>query len=122
MSKNASTVLALSAAALFLGGCDNKDAPPTTAPGVETPAGDDGAAAADAGAADGGEQASADGDKKIKCFGANDCSGQAACDVPDGRVEEGSKGHACAGQNACKGKGWVLLAQADCTEKGGEPL
>jgi uncharacterized membrane protein len=57
---------------------------------------------------------------QIKCFGVNECSGQAHCDVPDGRVAEGSKGHICGGLNECKGKGWLALTQAECDEKGGE--
>jgi hypothetical protein len=84
---------------MFLGGC-NKDAAsasPDDAAGAKTAA-------------------------KIKCFGANECAGQAACDVPDGRVEPGSVGHACAGQNECKGKGWISLPADECTAQGGEPL
>ena len=100
MSRSIPTTLALTAAAMFLGGC-NKDA--------STASPDD--AAGDAKTA-----------AKIKCFGANECAGQAACDVPDDRVEPGSKGHACAGQNECKGKGWVLLSGDECTTQGGEPL
>ena len=42
--------------------------------------------------------------------------------LPDGRVEPGSKGHACAGQNECRGKGWILLSQQECSAKGGEPV
>lgn len=104
MSKNIPTTLALAAAALFLGGCDKDKSSATPAD------------AADAG---GGDKAAA---AKIKCFGANDCSGQSACDVPDGRVEPGSVGHTCAGQNECKGKGWLSMTPDDCTAAGGEPI
>lgn len=112
MSKTTSTTMALAAAALFLGGC-NQDKAPTANP-------DD---AAKAPAADGVGDAGAEKKvAKIKCFGANDCTGQSGCDVPDDRVEPGSKGHACGGQNECKGKGWIQLTQAECDEAGGELL
>lgn len=103
MSSSIPTSLALAAAAMFLGACDKDNA--TAAPGEAAPAGGDKAAAA-----------------KIKCFGANECAGQSGCDVPDGRVEPGSKGHACGGLNECKGKGWILLTADDCAAEGGEPL
>lgn len=103
MSKNPSTTLALAAAALFLGGCSKQST-------------DTGTAVPDQAAA------KADPNQKMKCFGANECAAQAACDVPDGRVGPGSVGHACGGQNECKGKGWILLTQAECDEAGGEPL
>lgn len=112
MSKTTTTTMALAAAALFLGGC-NQDKAPTANPDDAAKA-SDGATATDAGA----EKKVA----KIKCFGVNECSGESGCDVPDDRVEPGSKGHACGGQNECKGKGWVLLSQADCDEQGGELL
>lgn len=99
MSKNLPTTLALAAAALFVQGCHHAKTDGAT----KTP--DDGAKAA-----------------QIKCFGVNECSGQGACNVPDGRVEAGSKGHACGGQNECRGKGWILLTQAECDAKGGEPV
>jgi hypothetical protein len=110
-AKSLSTSVALAAAALFLGACHH-DQGETKTPGAD--------AAGDAPAS--GPATAAAGGAKIKCFGANACSGQAACDVPDGRVAPGSKGHACAGQNECAKKGWILLTQADCTEQGGEPL
>lgn len=95
MGKHLSTTLALAAAALFVQACEKKD-DATTHP-------DEGAA-------------------KIKCFGVNECSTQSACNVPDGRVAEGSKGHACGGLNECRGKGWILLTKAECDTQGGEPL
>ncbi len=101
MTNSIPTTLALAAAALFLGGCDKDQS------------------SANPGDAAGGDKATA---AKIKCFGANECSGQAACDVPDGRVEPGSVGHSCAGQNECKGKGWLSMTPDDCTAAGGEPL
>jgi hypothetical protein len=50
----------------------------------------------------------------VKCLGIHECKGQAQCGVPGG--------HACAGQNECKGKGWVKVSEAECTEKGGTVL
>ena len=111
-TKALSTSLALAAAALFLGACEKdtsgtKD-PGSDAAGTET----DAAAKPDATAST----------KKMKCFGVNACSGQSACDVPDGRVAPGSKGHACAGQNECAKKGWILLTADECSKQGGEPV
>ena len=114
MPTNKATQVALAAAALFLGACHHEKQP-TTTPG-DGASGDQAATPGDAAGRD--KQASA----KIKCFGINSCSGQGACDVPDGRVAAGSKGHACAGQNECSGKGWLLLTQAECDEKKGQPL
>lgn len=96
-----SVQVALAAAALFSAACHHEKA------GTTTPAGSGGAGTPAA---------------KIKCFGANACSGQSACDVPDGRVAPGSKGHDCAGNNECKGKGWLSLTATDCTAAGGEPI
>jgi len=101
MTTHLSTSLALGAAALFLGAC-NKQTPQTEAPAAVA------------------SESSAD--KAIKCFGVNECSGQAACGVPDGRVGPGSVGHTCAGLNGCAGKGWVSLPASECEAKGGEPL
>lgn len=102
MPSHKATQIALATAALFAAACHH--AKPTTTPGSDatTPV------AAKA--------------AKIKCFGANACTGQGVCDVPDGRVAPGSKGHDCAGNNECQGKGWVLLTDAECGEKGGQPL
>jgi hypothetical protein len=102
--------LALGAAALFLAACHHEKAP-TVAP-------DD---AADQNA-DAAKPTSADAGAKIKCFGVNECTGQGACDVPDGRVAPGTKGHDCAGNNSCRGKGWILATKAECDIKGGQPL
>lgn len=102
MSHTIPTTLALAAAALFLGGCDKDGA--SASPGETSPAG--------------GEKTAAN----IKCFGVNECAGQSACDIPDGRVEPGSKGHECGGLNECKGKGWILLPADDCAAQGGEPV
>jgi hypothetical protein len=101
MSKNLSATLALSAAALFLGACVHSDK------GTASP---DGTA--------NGEAPSAN----IKCFGVNECSGQAACDVPDNYIAPGSVGHACAGANECKGKGWLALPSDECEAQGGTKL
>jgi hypothetical protein len=112
-TKTLSTTLALAAAALFLGACE-KDKGPTKEPGSDA-AGTETDASGDAKTDD-------TASKKMKCFGVNSCSGQSACDVPDGRVAPGSKGHACAGQNECAKKGWILLTAAECSDKGGEPV
>ena len=98
MSKNLPTNIALAAAALFLAACHHEKGGGTATP-------DDASKSAN-----------------VKCFGVNECSAQGACNVPDGRVEPGSKGHACAGQNECRGKGWILLSQQECSAKGGEPV
>ena len=98
---NKATTLALSAAALFLSGC-GKDAAPTANPSdaAATPGADGGAATADV-----------DPNKKVRCYGVNECSGQTACDVA-GKWD-------CAGNNDCKGKGWLHVTKAECDEKGG---
>jgi hypothetical protein len=104
--------LAIGAAALFLAACHHEKKSTTTP--------DD--AAQDAAGEAGSEPVTADTGAKIKCFGANECTGQGACDVPDGRVAPGSKGHDCAGQNGCRGKGWILATKTECGIKGGQPL
>lgn len=54
-----------------------------------------------------------DGDKTVKCSGANACKGQGECGAADGS-------HACAGHNECKGKGWIKVkSEKECTDKGG---
>lgn len=42
---------------------------------------------------------------KVKCEGVNACKGQSAC---------GTATNACQGQNTCKGKGYLMLSQAEC--------
>ncbi len=106
MTHKHASQIALAAAALFVSACHHDE--PTKHP--------DGATAAD------GKTADVAKATKIKCFGVNECSTQGACDVPDNRVEPGSKGHDCAGNNTCKGKGWVQLTTDECTAKGGEEL
>ncbi len=50
---------------------------------------------------------------KVKCLGANSCSGQSACKTAT------SPG---PGQNSCAGKGFVFTASAkECKDKGGKP-
>lgn len=50
---------------------------------------------------------------KVKCLGANGCSGQSA------RKTATSPG---LGQNSCAGKGFIFTASAkECTDKGGRP-
>jgi len=99
MTTTHSTTMALAVASLFVSACKKEET--KTPEATATPA---------------------SGSEKIKCFGVNECSAQAACDVPDGRVAEGSVGHACGGQNECKGKGWLLETATDCEAKGGEKL
>ena len=96
------STLALSAAALFLGGC--KPDP------VETAKPTDSTEVAPAAAA---------GDEMVKCFGINECKGESACNVnkPELGIE-----HSCAGENDCKGKGWIKVARSECDSKGGEVL
>lgn len=105
MSKNLATTFALTAAALFLGGC-GKDAPPTQNPGA------DAAPAADGAATD--VAAASDDAGEVKCFGVNTCAGESACDV--------AGAHDCGGQNECKGKGWILIPKSDCDSQGGTIL
>lgn len=89
MSKNIATTFALSAAALFLAGCE-KNAPDTAAP------------AADAGA-------------KVKCLGINDCKGHADCGAADGshscagQNDCKGKGWVLATQADCDAKGGKVL-------------
>lgn len=106
MKHNLATTFALSAAALFLGGC-GKDAPSTTPPDGAAAAPDGAAAVGDAGA----PGADADASRQVRCYGINECSGQTACDVA-GKWD-------CAGNNDCKGKGWLKVSKADCDDKGG---
>jgi hypothetical protein len=112
MYSHRATQVALAAAALFAVACHHEK------PATATPGGDDASTPGTASTAAAADTKAT----KIKCSGANACAEQGACDVPDGRVEPGSKGHDCAGNNTCKGKGWVLLTAADCTEQHGEPL
>ncbi len=114
MSKSSTqfmSVFALSAAALFLGGC--KEKPPTTDP--------ESATKPETEPTPGGSSASTDPDptEQVKCFGINACSGQSACNVnkPDLGIE-----HACAGENACAGKGWIKVPRQECVDKKGEVL
>ena len=101
MSNKLATTFALSAAALFLGGC-GKDKPTTTTPDAGTTSGTV-------------EQAPAavDPNKKVRCYGANECSGQTACDVK-GKWD-------CAGNNDCCGKGWIHVTKGECDTLGGGP-
>jgi hypothetical protein len=97
-SKQFMSAFALSAAALFLGGCKKPE--PTVEP---TTTADPGVTA----------------DEQVKCFGINDCSGQSACGVnkPELGIE-----HACAGENECQGKGWIKVSRSECETQAGEVL
>jgi hypothetical protein len=105
------SAFALSAAALFIGGCKKPVEPDPKNPESTT-------GAVDSGAADGtGPVAS--GDENVKCFGINSCKGESVCAVnkPELGIE-----HACAGENACEGKGWIKVTRSECEAKEGEVL
>lgn len=112
MSHDLAHALALATAALFLAACNESAQKPSGTKASDTPATD--------------KQAPTMPEPvegvTMQCFGANECRGQSACNVADGRFAAGSKGNACTGQNDCRGKGWLLLSQADCDAKGGKPL
>jgi hypothetical protein len=56
---------------------------------------------------------SSDQQPKVKCLGANGCSGSSACKSAT------SPG---PGQNSCAGKGFILTSSAkECRDKGGKP-
>jgi len=60
-----------------------------------------------------GDAPKKEGDKTVKCAGANGCKGKGECAAADGT-------HACAGKNDCKGKGWVKVkSEKECKDKGG---
>lgn len=96
MSNRLATTFALSAAALFLGGC-GKEQPPTTTPTAEQ--------------TDAAPEAKVDPNKKVRCYGVNECAGQTHCDV-SGKWD-------CGGNNDCCGKGWLQMTKAECDELGG---
>jgi len=100
MKNTLATTFALSAAALFLAGCEKKSEAPETTPPDATSSEQAGDAAADGAST-----------ANIKCFGINECAGQSACDV--------AGSHECGGENDCAGKGWILIPKAECDEKGG---
>jgi hypothetical protein len=97
MKKNLASTFALSAAALFLGGCGKGNAP-TSAP-------------EDTAAPTATNTPSADPNAKQRCYAVNECVGKTACDVA-GKWD-------CAGNNDCCGKGWLHLTKAECDAKGG---
>jgi predicted small lipoprotein YifL len=99
MKKNLASTFALSAAALFLGGC-GKDKAPTSSPDAKS-----GAPTADA------KTTEPDPNAKQRCYAVNECAGQTACDVA-GKWD-------CGGNNDCCGKGWLHLTKAECDAKGG---
>lgn len=98
MNKTLASTLALSAAALFLGGCGKETAPVTP---------DDGSAVA----APTAQPVAVDPDAKQRCYAVNECAGQTACDVA-GKWD-------CAGNNDCCGKGWLHLTKTECDARGG---
>jgi hypothetical protein len=50
----------------------------------------------------------------VQCLGIHESKGKSACHV--------AGGHACAGQNECKGKGWISVPRAECAARGGKVL
>ncbi len=42
---------------------------------------------------------------KVHCYGVNKCKATGAC---------GGKGHSCAGENACKGQGFLEIDEETC--------
>jgi len=101
MKKNLASTFALSAAALFLGGC-GKEKTPTSTPEATKPA-----PTADANP----DAKVADPNAKVRCYGVNECSGQTACNVT-GKWD-------CGGNNDCCGKGWLSITKAECDAKSG---
>jgi uncharacterized membrane protein len=80
-SKLTGMALAAAAATLFIAGC----------------------------ASSGGSTQMADaGAVKVKCYGANACSGKAECKTAL---------NDCKGQNACKAKGFVMLEEQACIDQ-----
>jgi hypothetical protein len=63
--------------------------------------------------ADSGDNATHEGKTaaKIACAGINACKGKGEC---------ASATHSCGGLNECKGKGIVMTSEADCKAKGGK--
>ena len=49
----------------------------------------------------------------VACLGANSCRGQSACK---------SFNHDCQAMNTCKGKGFVLITEDECKQKGGKVI
>ena len=43
--------------------------------------------------------------EKVHCYGVNKCKATGAC---------GGKGHSCAGENACKGQGYLDIDKETC--------
>ncbi len=105
------SAFALSAAALFIGGC--KKTPDGPDPKDPETTGTVDSAGADAGAIASG------GDENVKCFGINSCKGESVCAV--NKPEQGIE-HSCAGENACEGKGWIKVTRSECEAKSGEVL
>jgi hypothetical protein len=93
------TTFAMTAAALFAAACGGSQAP---AEGASSEAATESA------------QAPVTSTETVKCLGIHECKGKSVCGV------EG--GHACAGQNDCKGKGWIKVSLSECDEKGGTVL
>ena len=100
--------LAVSVALLFSAGCEGS--PPTE----DTSAPPSPATAKAAAKTATPQMPSGLKDGEVRCLGIHECKGQSQCHIKDG--------HACAGQNDCKGKGWIVVPAADCTTRGGKAL
>ena len=109
----ATTSLAVSAALLFLAACESSgtESKATTSAQGE-PEGSNTPKASAAAAAP--EKADEPAPDTVNCLGIHECKGKSACHVVGG--------HACAGQNDCKGKGWIVVPKAECEAKGGKIL
>lgn len=101
VNRTTGTCLALGVAAIFSGACD------------KSPAGQAGASATSSNTLAGAMPAAPTGEQ-VKCLGIHECKGKSACHV--------AGGHACAGQNTCKGKGWISVTKAECDVKGGKVI
>jgi hypothetical protein len=110
------SVFALSAAALFIGGC--KKTPTDPDPDPKNPETTGAVVEQDSAAVDSGG-AVASGDENVKCFGINSCKGESVCAV--NKPEKGIE-HSCAGENACAAKGWIKVTRSECEGKNGEVL
>lgn len=50
----------------------------------------------------------------VHCYGVNRCKGTGDCAGAPGQKCGTSDGHSCAGQNACKHRGYVDMDEATC--------
>jgi len=113
MKDQLSRTLALGAAALFLAACN--ESAQKSAPAKQT---GEPAAKKEAGSgASPGQMPVGDASGKIRCFGVNECSGQSQCDMPDGRVAAGSKGHAARARTRARARGGCCSTRRTATRR-----